>query len=213
MAVSVPGERGIVNMIAVAIDDLLTQKLQTDIASSDLSRATVVKVGLEQEGPTYNTVLIHQNDPNNPQDWKHDTHSPLRMSRGGGVRASRSDPRTMMGREFVGAASQDDEGYHGGTLYERAFTVEVKTSLKRRIGTLSLTVEDVGIINEVVMSRIGFALRQGQYHIGTDQPIEDSFGEATLAGPFFGPSWADLEQGLSYKAIGYTRFWYLTYRP
>lgn len=210
---SLPGERGIVNLISVAIDDLLTQKLQTEIASSDLSRAVVVKVGLEQQGPTYNTILVHQNDPSSPKDWLHNTHSPLRTASGYGLRATRSEPRATMGREYVGSASQDDEGYYGGTLYERAFTIEVKTSLKKRVDRLDLEPTDVGMVNEVVMARAAFTLRQGQYHIGTGQPIEDNFGEATVAGPFFGPSWCDLEQGLSYRAIGYIQIWYLTQRP
>jgi hypothetical protein len=46
-----PTDRGIEDLMLTAIDKLLTQELQTEVYTGDVSRAVLVKVGPRQASP------------------------------------------------------------------------------------------------------------------------------------------------------------------
>jgi hypothetical protein len=192
--VFLPEDTGMVRLIEAAIETLLTQKLYTEVNPLDLSRAVVIKSGKEQQAPTYCTVLIHKNDPINAAEWAHEPEVKRR--------SRTTDREGRYPREFI----------NGGTLYQRAFTVEVKTMLRKVIGAITITQNDADNVCQTCLSRAASALRAGGPDIGTDQAIEDSFGEATYKGPHFGSERVTREQGKGLRAQGKLQIWYGTYR-
>lgn len=177
MAYYIPAEYGSEDLALDALVALLTERCGTEVATGDMSRAQIVKAGYRQESPASVSILIYENDPDDP---KQHTHRPLRDS------------------ALVG----------GGNRYSRAFTMEVE--VHGRYMPQSVTREESRRIASIVVRRAMRALLHAGPKIGQDSGIADDFGETLVNGPFFGRSWADVNEGESLIVRKYVRFWYET---
>ena len=203
MAVVLPEERGIVDLIMNAVVALLTLKLQTEISETDASRLSLIKVGARQDDPVGVDVLIHENDPMTPSQWP---HKPVRFRtprRIGGFIGRPYDNmedelRTLSGYELVG----------GGSQMAYAFTAEIEI-WGDEIADINAERRDVGHLASVVINRIRKALQDAGPKIGTDSLLTDDFGTSTQRGPIFGEMWTGYEEGEALIVRSYLRFYYV----
>jgi hypothetical protein len=186
--VELPSQQGITDKILDALLALLTEKLQTDISEDDASRLTEIKVGPLQDSPSAVVVLLHENDPDNPQDWPHcPIRYPDQRQSFGSAPAFPGDPnltRSTSGLELVG----------GGSMVARCFTIGLEVWGDEVVG-LSLERRDVGQVASVVENRIIQALKEAGAKIGTGSAIQDDFGEKVSLGPFWGDTWTGQMEG------------------
>ncbi len=199
----IPLETSIVDEIVTAIGNLLTEKLITDVSEYDVTRAVVIKAGPRQDDPESITVLIHENDPDNPSQWAHSPKSFRTPRPSGGLTSNRytdmEQIRVSSGRVKMG----------GGSLYTRAFTLEIEVFGMYVVG-VDIDRETTRRIAAIVENRATQALLEAGRRIGTGTLIRDSFNEYVVDGPFLGDSWTDPEQGESLIVRKYIQFWYMT---
>jgi hypothetical protein len=183
----IPTEEGITDKVLDALLDFLTEKLQTDVPADDASRATTLKVGPRQDDPTAVVVLIHENHPDDPDEWPH-RPIPYRGTRrrGGYVRDVYDQPqvRADAGYELVG----------GGSRMAYAFTIEIEI-WGDEVEGLTLTRREVGQIAAVVTHRTVNALKAAGPKIGTGALLCDDFGETIVQGPYWGKPRTMQEEG------------------
>lgn len=192
----IPAIHGITRVMEQYIVELLTIKLYDEISSNDLTRAISIKAGKEQQKPTYNTVLVHKNDPRNASSWPHE---PVVRRR-----SRNTDRESDYTRGLVGS---------NATPYiQRAFTLQFKVALRERIQGIPIEPDDADTILQITMSRAVQALTQAGPMMGADNAVVDSFGEQVHLGPFFEGEWTDREQGKSLRVEGRCQLWYLTSR-
>lgn len=151
----------IVSLLADVMETLLTTACQTDV--SDDSKALLVRVGRLQEDPTKNvvSVLIHPNDPDNPDDWRHEVMKmdPFAVQNPYGE----AIPVSNVGMYEVG----------GGAHWWRRFTVD----LKMFFGVKTLAREEARELAQNVLGRAEEALKEGMSTLGTQQ---DGWGESCV---------------------------------
>ena len=191
---NLPTQSGVEDLMLTAIVSLLTSALQSAIDTGDVSRALVVKAGPRQAAPEAVSVMIHENDPDDPSGW---AHKPM------GFRRSRASegPRTAYNYSLVGG---------GSAVYSRAFTIEVEVFGLYFSGLDSVEREDVRKVASTVARRMVRALQDAGPEIGTGNTIQDDFGEIVLQGPFVGDAWTDPEEGESLLVRKFVRVWYQT---
>ena len=182
MGYYIPAKYGVEDLMLDAMVSLLTDRCQSEVATGDLSRAEIIKAGYRQESPASVSIMIYENDPDDPKENK---HRPKR------------DPVTGT-RAMVG----------GGNRYSRAFTLEVEVFGRYMPDTV--TREETRRIASIVVRRAVNALNHAGPNIGQDRRIADDFGESVANGPFFSQSWADVNEGESLIVRKYIRFWYET---
>ena len=182
MGYYVPAKYGVVDLMLDAMVSLLTDKCIDEIPTGDVSRAQIIKAGYRQESPDSVSIMIYENDPDDPKQNK---HRPKRDAFTGS--------RAMVG---------------GGNRYSRAFTIEVE--IYGRYMPITMTREETRRVASIVSRRIMTALNESGPRIGQDRRIEDDFGESVVNGPHFAQSWADVNEGESLIVRKYIRVWYET---
>lgn len=192
----IPAVHGLPRVMEQYLVELLTIKLYDEVSANDLTRAVSVKAGKEQQKPTYNTILVHKNDPRNAKTW---AHQPVVRRR-----ARTTDRENKYTRGLVGS--------NAAPYIQRAFTIEFKTALKQRIQGIVITPDDADQVLQVVMSRAIQAITEAGPMMGAGNAVVDSFGEQVHLGPFFEDEWTDREQGKSLRVQGRCQIWYLTSR-
>lgn len=182
MGYYIPAKYGIEDLALDAMVKLLTDRCQLEVATGDMSRAQIVKAGYRQESPDSVSIMVYENDPDDPKENRHRA-----------VRDATTGSRAMVG---------------GGSRYSRAFTIEVEVYGRYMPDTV--TREESRRIASIVVRRAMNALSHAGPKIGQDNILSDDFGESIVNGPFFGYSWADVNEGESLIVRKYVRFWYMT---
>jgi hypothetical protein len=203
MAPFLPIETGVVDLALSAMVSHLTQALIDDIDPEDVSRAVVVKAGPRQSDPESVTVMLHENDLDNPAQWPHQPLKFHNMRASGQVQqdpySTSSAQRLTTGYSLVG----------GGSMYSRAFTAEIEV-FGSFISGVNIGREESRQIASIVENRLVKALLEAGPKIGSGHIIRDDFGESILEGPFLGNSWVDPEEGESLIVRKFIQFWYRT---
>lgn len=182
---------GVEDLISAAMLTLLMQKLRTEVPVDDASRAQVLKGGLLQDDPMGVVVLVHENDPDEPDSWK---HFPVRYRRdtsstfGQDNLVGRARPVTMGGQ---GMSYSSLVG--GGSRMAYSFSVEVQVWGDEM--DVAMEREDVRKTAAVVMSRVLLALEGAGPTIGTGTLIQDDFGIKVVMGPYVGAMWSLQQAG------------------
>lgn len=146
----------IVNLVSVAMQTWLTQKLITEIAVNDPTRANLVKVGRLQVDPVKNAVhvTIEPGDPDAPGSWQHELYT--------NTLNSQAPYANIFGE--VGGREE---------LWWRKFSAEVGCYYVTQ-GFNQLEANDYA---HVVLGRLENAIEQCQTVLG----LTDQFGERTHA--------------------------------
>jgi hypothetical protein len=204
MGYYLPTDYGSRDLILDALTDLLTAKCKTEVDTGDVSRAVTVKAGPNEATPESVMILIHENDPMDPQSW---VNQPLRY-RGITPRGSslvdqsvssedRSNLRASGGLELIG----------GGSQYKAAYQLEIEI-FGRFVPGLNPTREEVRGIAAAVTARAREALLEAGHTIGTGALVQDDFGGSVIQGPFIDKSWTDQEEGEALRIRRIINFWY-----
>jgi len=204
VAYYIPPELGTGDLILDAIVALLTAKCQTEVDTGDVTRAVTIKAGPQQAAPDSISILLHENDPDNPTNWP---DRPLRYRSPnpgfGGVLSG--DPyaesargRTTSGVELIG----------GGSIYSKAYTMEIIVFGRGMPAGVDVEREDVRSIASIVTRRSVRALIEAGPKIGTGSAVSDDFGGEVCLGPFMDTSWTDQEEGEALSVRKYVRFFY-----
>ena len=197
-----PLELGVVDLIQDALVDLLENKLTHEIPIDDASRAETIKVGPRQDDPTPIVVLIHEQDPDSPNDWPHRPvkyRVPRRSSRGYTDDPYEQPVRQQAGYELIG----------GGSRMARAFTIEIEVWGDELPG-ITAERRDVGHLGSLLESRIRKALKEAGPKIGTGALISDNSGESVVLGPYWGEGLLDQEEGEALIYRKKIRLYYVT---
>ena len=197
-----PTDTGVEDLISAALVSLLTQKLRTDIPADDASRADLIVPGLLQDEPEGVVVLVHENDPDNPDEW---LHFPVKYRR------STSD--SSLSQSLVGRMR---EPLHtslvgGGSRMAYAFSIDVEVWGNEM--DLALEREQVRKLISIVMNRATMAIYGAGPHIGTGSTIQDSFGVTVKSGPYVGGAWAHQQPGEGLIARKRLRLYYICNVP
>jgi len=210
MTVTLPTTQGIVDKVLDALVDYLTLKLQTEIGETDASRLTTIKVGPLQDSPTRVNVLVHENDPDNPNQWP---HAPIRYREQRSTGELVGTPRTF-GTEGAGAMLRHAAGMDligGGSRMHRAFSLElIVWGLEFQSDIPTIARRDVGQLAAIIENRIIRALKQAGPKIGSGSAITDDFGEMVHDGPYLGEGWTEYEEGEGLQVRKRIRFYYIT---
>jgi hypothetical protein len=189
---AMPTDTGIVDAILSAILDVLEEGLQTNVATGDFSRASIVQVGPRQVGPEGVNVLIHENDPDGEARFRHSL-IPWKIPR----KDSQGKTDDLTGTSLIGGGSQEK-------MY---FCVEVEV-FGNFISGANLTKPQVRAVAAVVEGRAKTALRSAGHFIGTGALIRSSFGEYVVQGPFIESGQNDQEEGEALIVRRKFHFWY-----
>jgi len=204
MSSYLPAEFGCEDLILTALHELLTEKCQTELETGDVTRAGLVKVGPAQATPEGVSLLIHENDPDEPARWPHRPMKYRSLSPAGGlsgdVYSEAMSLRTTPGRTLIG----------GGSMYSRAYTLEIEVFGIYLPTGVDIDREEVRRISSAVTRRAYRAIPEAGPTIGTDRAIQADFGEMIVDGPFMDQSWTDPGEGESLIVRKYLRFWYRT---
>lgn len=150
----------IVSLLVDALETVLLKECQTDVDPSDDSRAYLVRAGRLQANPVTNVVsiLIHPNDPNDPDGWRHEIVS--------------ENPTTMQ-NPWGGAAFRVPLGLYevgGGEHWWRRFTVELTMYWMHKGLNRSTALE----LSHRVLGRAESAIKEGRATFG---PLKDDWNE------------------------------------
>lgn len=202
MGQQIPAERGVVDLILVAMENLLVTGLQVAIATGDATRAQLIKVGPRQAGPESVSVLLHEGDPDNVELWSHKAKA---WPRPGGVDKNQGDD--------VGGVRPSSNMFlvGGGSQYSRAFTIEVEI-FGRYLQGFNASREETRRVASVVEGRIMQTLYAGGHTIGTGELVRDNFNEYVVMGPFFGDTMTEQEEGEALIVRKKIRCYYRTVR-
>lgn len=199
-----PTELGTEDLILDAIVDLLTSKCQTAVDTGDVTRAVTIKAGPRQAAPESVSILIHENDPDSPSAYP---DRPLRYRSPnpgfGGVLtgdpyADSARGRTTSGTELIG----------GGSIYSKAYTLEIEVFGRFMPAGLDIDREEVRAIASTVTRRAVRALIEAGPKIGTGSSVGDDFGGEVCLGPFMDTAWTDQEEGEALTVRRFIRFYY-----
>lgn len=202
MAYYLPTQDGSNYLILDALVDLLTAKCQTEVDTGDISRAALIKVGPLQASPESVTLLLHENDPFDPERWPNRPMKYRLAAPSGGLRG---DPyteseslRATPGRVLIG----------GGSLYSRAYLLEIEVFGLYMPASVDITRAVARKVMAVVSSRATKALLEAGPSIATGAQVVDDFGGFVVQGPFMDTSWTDPEESESLLIRVFLRFWY-----
>jgi hypothetical protein len=187
-----------------AIEALLTAKLQTEVDTGDISRATTIKVGYRQAKPTGVNILIFENDEDSPEKWPHRPVKPKTQRPTGQLVGSQATDSARLfapqGLHFIG----------GGSMYGAAFTVKLQIfgRMLPKIDGSMVTREQARRVATVVERRIRKALHEAGPNIGAGG-VADDFGGRFVNGPFMGRHWTEQAEGESLNILKTIQFWYV----
>jgi hypothetical protein len=176
---AMPTDKGIIDEILSAMLDVLLAGLQTNVATGDFSRASIIQVGPRQVGPEGVDVMIHENDPDGDARFRHSL-IPWKISR----KNSEGKTDELTGTTLVG----------GGSQHKMYFCVEIEV-FGNFITGANLTKPEVRAIASVVEGRAKSALRSAGHFIGTGALVRSSFGEYVVQGPIIESGQNDQEEG------------------
>jgi hypothetical protein len=189
---AMPTETGIADKVLSALLNVLTAGLQTNVATSDFSRASIVQVGPRQVGPEGVNVLIHENDPDGDAKFRHSL-IPWKISR----KTEQGRLDELSGTSLIG----------GGSQQKMYFCVEIEV-FGNFISGANLTKPQVRAIAAVVEGRAKSAVRTAGHFIGTGSVLRSSFGEYIVQGPIIESGSNDQEEGEALIVRRKFFFWY-----
>lgn len=192
---------GIEDKILALLVNLLTLKLREEIDPKDVTRVDVVISGPLQDDPSAINIMIHENDPLNPNSWAHFPVPHTDISQSGRPGHLSRNYQIPLGYEMIG----------GGTRIGFCFTLEIDV----RGDEMDMVTEreDVRQIAAAVSARAWQVIKEAESTIGTGELVQDDFGTYVALGPFRGEFWTDQQAGEPQIARRYLRFFYQCMEP
>jgi hypothetical protein len=203
LAVTVPNQWYITDLIAYHMATLFNQKMYVDIDAEDAARAMLIKTGPRQQDPVAVGIFIYENELESPGSWPHaqDTLLSVGLSRGASGMEGVRITGQPVARQTIGMPSSWE--------YQRAFTILQEVWLEK-VPDVERTEANLQRLSGIVAGRVRRTLKDGGLGLGTGQSLIDDFGEMTIDGPFFGEEKLVRQVGKQLFTMRYLQIWYRT---